>query len=264
MQDEIAASLDATPELLPYLPELLRDLFAIGCDPGGILDLVRPLRLDPGSRVLDLACGKGAAGLTLARELGLTVRAVDAFEPFVVEARRRAAEWGVASRCTFEVGDLGEVVAVGDDADVVIYASVGVLGAHDRCVGELRRCVRAGGYIVIDDGFLIDVEGEGEVDPAYAHYAGHNETLRRLTAHGDVLVAETLAPRDEAAAKNREITEAIRCRAEDLARMHPEDAALLRGYVERQKEECATLERRFQPAIWILRKGSLGPDKPVS
>ncbi|MDX1388749.1 MAG: class I SAM-dependent methyltransferase [Acidobacteriota bacterium] len=250
--DEIAESLDATMALLPHVPYLLQDLFAIGCRPDLILDIVRPIGLGSGHRVLDLACGKGAAGLTLAGRHGVVVRGVDAFEPFISEARARAGESGLTARCTFEVGDVREVTAQGDDADLVVYASVGVLGRHDRCVEALRRCVRGGGYIVIDDGF---VSREADVGPGYDHYAGHEETRHRLTAPGATIVAETLADPVEAAAHNAAMTASIRARADELARDHPEHTDLFRGYVERQERECETLDRCFRPAVWLLRTG---------
>ncbi|MDX1389649.1 MAG: class I SAM-dependent methyltransferase [Acidobacteriota bacterium] len=250
LQDEIAESLDGTVELLPYLPDLLQDLFAIGCSPDSILEVVRPLGLDRRHRALDLACGKGAAGLTLAQELGVFVRGVDAFEPFVLEARRRAVEMHLDSRCVFELGDVREVVKAGDDTDLVIYASVGMLGRHDRCAESLRRCVRAGGYIVIDDGFLAE---DVPLGSGYGHYATYEETRRRLTANAIELVAEKLGDSIETAESNAAMTKAIRMRAAELSREHPEHEPLLRAYVGRQEEECAKLARWFRPAVWALR-----------
>src|SRR5688572_15668880 len=62
-------------------------------------DLARDLDLRPGMRVLDLGCGKGATSVFLARELGVTVTAVDAMvDPADIAAN--AARFGVDGSIT--------------------------------------------------------------------------------------------------------------------------------------------------------------------
>ena len=127
----------------------------LGSSPPLIAGWLGELGLPPDStRVLDLGCGKGAVSLTLARDLGFRVHGVDLFEPFIRETWARAADWGVASLCRFEKADLREALRAAEGYDVVVYASVGVLGRLDDCVSALRRCVRGGGYLVTDDGYL--------------------------------------------------------------------------------------------------------------
>ena len=253
-QREVAEALEATPELLPLLPELLADVWVLGADPEVIVDLLGTVELPEGSTALDLACGKGAVALPLARELGLAVRGVDLFLPFVEEARERARRMGLDDLCRFEAGDLRETLRTARDFDVVVYASVGALGRHDRCVAALRRAVRHGGYIVVNDGFL--AEGATIDGPGYGHYAGRDEIVRRLTAHGDELLREVVIPAERMAAYNRETTEQIRRRAESLTRRRPEVREPVLAYVERQERECETLEAGFVGAAWLLEKGA--------
>ena len=183
---EVADSMEAPPELLPFLPELLADLWALGGDPEIVIGLLRPLALSPSARLLDLGCGKGGMAVPIAQELGLQVVGVDLFEPFVREARERAAALGLADRCRFETADLRDAVLRTSGYDVVLYASLGVFGPLDHCVGQLRRTVRPGGYLVIDDGYLA---GAALLDrPGYEHMAPREETRRQLTAHGDRLL----------------------------------------------------------------------------
>ena len=61
---QIAESLDATPELLPFLPELLADWTS--SRPEEVLRFLEPLELPPTTRALDLGCGKGVVALALA------------------------------------------------------------------------------------------------------------------------------------------------------------------------------------------------------
>jgi len=251
---EIAEAYDATPELLPFIPELLADLWALGCSLELIVELLRPLGLPAETtRVLDLGCGKGAVALTLAQKFGFQALGVDFFEPFIKEARERAEEMGVASLCRFECADIRDALGEASDFGVVIYASVGrVLGRFDECVEKLRQCVHPGGYMLIDDVFLADPENVES--PWYEHCATHEETLRRLTAHGDALLREVIIPTEDVKALNRKYTELIRRRAEKLAELHPEAADSLLWYVEKQERESEIMETAVISAVWLLQR----------
>lgn len=249
---EVARALDAAPDLLPLLPELLADVWALGGDADVILELLRSAGLSAGCRALDLGCGKGAVALPLARELGLHVLGVDLFPPFIVEARRRSGEMGLDKLCRFLTADLREMLRAARDFDAVIYASIGVLGRHDDCVAALRGAVRPGGYLVVNDGFLAE---DASIDrPGYEHYVGHDETVRRLTAHGETLLREVLVPAEQMETYNRETTSRIRRRAVRLAEQRPEVREPVLEYVEQQEKECAALETGFVGATWLLQR----------
>ncbi len=250
--EEVAASLDAHVELLPYLADLLADVPVLGANLEVIVELLRDHNLAAGARVLDLACGKGAVALRLATELRLEVLGVDLFRPFVEEARRRAEEVGVADRCTFEVQDLRLAIEAAEGYDVAVYASVGALGELGTAVAALRTAVRADGWIVIDDGYLTD---PGLVARAgYEHYMPYEETRRRLESAGDRVLAEMVIPLSEIERANRRNTAAIHRRAEDLARRTPENRELFLSYVGRQEEECEALEAGFVNAVWLVER----------
>ena len=254
LRQDIAQALDATPALLPLIPELLADIWALGSSPERIVELLRPLKLPSQStRVLDLGCGKGAVALRLVEELGFRVYGIDGFRPFVTEAKARADALGVAGRCHFAVADLRDILIRSRGFDVVIYAAVGhVLGDFRRCVEQLRQAVRAGGYMVIDEGFL--AEGTKLEQQGDEYCAAHEEALEQLTTHGDSLIREVLIPSGEIKAYNRRNTELIRRRARTLARRHPEAADSLRWYVAQQEQESEILETAVTCAIWLLRR----------
>jgi 2-polyprenyl-3-methyl-5-hydroxy-6-metoxy-1,4-benzoquinol methylase len=254
LQREIAASLEAPPELLPVLPELLADLEALGGSPETAVELLRPLDLEAGStRVLDLGCGKGAVGLEVARSLGFQVHGIDAFEPFIEHARRRALELGVAELCRFECGDLRQALGFGQPVDVVLYASLGpLLWDLAETVGRLRRRLRPDGYLVIDDGFLAE---DARVSvPGYGAYGSRAETLARLTAFGDRLVREVILSSEETKEINQRNTQRIRGRAEVLAQERPELAERLFDYVAEQERQTEILGTTVVCAIWLLRR----------
>lgn len=252
-EQQVAAAFGIEPVLLPVLPELLADVWALGSWPEKIVDLLRSATaLRPGSSVVDLGCGKGAVAIPIARDLSFRVRGIDLFPPFLAQARRRAESAGVSELCRFEVGDLRQAVRGRTRYDVAILAGVGAIGDHARTVLELRRIVRPGGVLVIDDGFL---EGDaGSVPPGYGYYRSHSDTIRELTSHGERLMGEHLVPAEELRRTNRNSTESIRRRAAEVAARKPELAETLERYVRSEEEECAFLENRTTAAIWLLER----------
>ncbi|PVY38996.1 SAM-dependent methyltransferase [Victivallis vadensis] len=82
----------------PFTPEKLATLGAV-------------LRLEPGTRVLDLGSGSGEMLCTWARDYGITGVGVDMSRLFSAQAKRRAEELGVDDRVEFIHGDAAGYVA---------------------------------------------------------------------------------------------------------------------------------------------------------
>ena len=82
----------------PFMPEQLATL--------GLA-----LRLNPGTRVLDLGSGSGEMLCTWARDHGITGVGVDLSRPFTEQADLRARELDVADRVTFVHSDAAGYVA---------------------------------------------------------------------------------------------------------------------------------------------------------
>ncbi|WDZ93504.1 cyclopropane-fatty-acyl-phospholipid synthase family protein [Nocardiopsis sp. HUAS JQ3] len=109
------------------------------------------LRLDPGTRVLDLASGSGEMLCTWARDLGFTGTGVDISTLFTEQARARAAELGVADRVEFVHGDAAGHVA---DEPVDLAACVGATwigGGVAGTVELLERSLRPGGMMLVGE-----------------------------------------------------------------------------------------------------------------
>jgi cyclopropane fatty-acyl-phospholipid synthase-like methyltransferase len=253
-EQSISKSLETRPELLPYLPELLVDLWALGSSPDLIVEILRPLNLPSSStRALDLGCGKGAVSITLARELGFRVVGIDACKAFLEEAERKAAEFNVSELCQFEFGDIRKSIKAAENFDIAVYASMGnVLGSFDECVGKLRGTIRPGGYIVIDDGFLenpIIIKRGG-----YEHYLPHDETLKQLTSQGNTLFQELLLTEEETRSINEHYIKAMRRRAQTLIQRHPHLHETIPRYIREQAIECELIEKHITGAIWLLKR----------
>lgn len=149
LEREMVAALEVAPQLVPFVPELLADIWVLGSWPEKIVKMLMPLGLAAEkTRVLDLGCGKGSVGIALAREIGFRIRGVDIFNPFLQEARERASGFDVAHLCEFECADIGKTIDRYEGFDVVIYAALGwgVLGGVGSAFGNCAR--RSGGEVI--------------------------------------------------------------------------------------------------------------------
>jgi SAM-dependent methyltransferase len=138
------------------------------------------LQLQPGDRVLDLACGSGDHARRLARR-GLEVVGLDIAASLVAHCRQRASEEGLTT-AHFEQGDMREL-AYTDEFDAVLLLS-GSFGFFDDATNQdvLARIARAmrspdagrgraGGRVLVD---VFD-PAQMAVRPArrsWSHYGG--------------------------------------------------------------------------------------------
>jgi ubiquinone/menaquinone biosynthesis C-methylase UbiE len=119
-------------------------------------ELTRELRLRAGSTLLDLACGRGAYGLLVARETGAALIGVDFSAQALTEAGEQAAHLGV-SNATFRTGDL---TATGlPDAAVEAVLCTDAIQFPDepaRAYEEIRRVLKPGGRVVLTSWEAVD------------------------------------------------------------------------------------------------------------
>ncbi|HRU53108.1 MAG TPA: class I SAM-dependent methyltransferase, partial [Candidatus Sumerlaeia bacterium] len=124
----------------PFTPEKLATLGAA-------------LRLERGARVLDLGSGSGEMLCTWARDYGVIGTGIDMSRLFTEQARRRAAELGVADRVEFIHGDAAGHVS---DEKVDVAACVGATwigGGFAGTIELLAQSLRTGGIILIGEPF---------------------------------------------------------------------------------------------------------------
>jgi SAM-dependent methyltransferase len=110
-----------------------------------IPELAEALRLRPGSTLLDLACGRGAYGLLIARQAGTPLIGMDFSAQALAEAREQAARMGV-SNASFRIGEL---TATGlPDASVDAVLCTDAIQFPDEPASayeEIRRVLKPGG-----------------------------------------------------------------------------------------------------------------------
>lgn len=113
----------------------------------GAEEFVRSLNLQPGIRVLDVACGTGNLALPAAR-IGAIVTGVDIAPNLVEQARETATREGLAAQ--FDEGDAENLPYADASFDAVITMFGAMFAPRPELVAaELKRVTRPGGVIAM-------------------------------------------------------------------------------------------------------------------
>ncbi len=134
----------------PFTPEKLATLGAA-------------LRLEPGTRVLDLGSGSGEMLCTWARDYGISGAGIDMSRLFTGQAKLRADELCVADRVEFIHADAAGYVA---EEKVGVAACVGATwigGGVAGAVELLAKSLRTGGIILIGEPYWLRLPPTEEI-----------------------------------------------------------------------------------------------------
>ncbi|MPW25264.1 methyltransferase domain-containing protein [Alkalibaculum sp. M08DMB] len=248
VEEKLAKSLTAESiELIPYLPYLLQDLWELGSSPKDIINMIQKnMQVSEKIKVLDLACGKGAVSVQVAKVLGCKVKGVDIIPEFVDFADKKAQEYSVDSLCDFKIGDINETVTVEKGYDIVILGAVGdVLGTIEETIQKLKGTVKNGGYIFIDDAY-----GNDDFD---GRYPTKEKWLMFFQNAGVKLLDERFNEEDALERLNDEQQSFIVRRANELKEKYLEKTQLFESYIRSQQVECDELENEIIGVTMLLQ-----------
>ena len=204
-------------------------------------------RVGRGTRVLDLACGKGEMLCRWADWFGASGIGVDLSHVFAAAARARAEELGVADRVTIVQGDAAAYPA--EPGAFHVASCLGATWIGDGIAGTidlLRVAVRPGGLILVGEPFWLEAPPPGAAaalglaDEDYVSLAG---TLDRLDAAGVELVEMVLANPDSwdryEAAHWWTITDWLAANPDDP------DHAAMRRFLDQERRAYLAWGRRY-------------------
>lgn len=247
----IVESLDgaANPEIYPYLPYILQDIWEMGTDPGTVVDLVqRHIKIEP-FRAVDLGCGKGAVSIRLAEVFNCHVTGIDGLPEFIEDARKYAEKYNVAHKCRFEADDARMRIKTLQNFDLAILGAVGQLfGNIYQTLSAVGKTLKPGGYIIIDDGWLPD-----DSNANYDRCLSKTEFYHQIeTAGFDILEEKHFDP-DFINAANNEIWIAMKKRIDQLIEKEPQKRNVFEQYLEVQQNEIEMMANEIVCALWILK-----------
>ena len=113
----------------------------------GALEFLSRIPIEPGLRVLDVACGAGQTAIPMSRA-GAKVTGVDIATNLIEQARARAQAENLDTR--FEEGD-AEMLPYEDGSFDLVMSLIGAMFAPrpDLVAAELKRVCRQGGKIIM-------------------------------------------------------------------------------------------------------------------
>ncbi|HNW45505.1 MAG TPA: methyltransferase domain-containing protein [Elusimicrobiales bacterium] len=109
------------------------------------------LRLHPGTRILDLGSGSGEMLCTWARDHGVTGTGVDLSPLFTEQAKRRAAELGVAGKVKFIHADAAGYVSAEKAGVAACVGATWIGGGVKGTIELLARSLNDGGMILVGE-----------------------------------------------------------------------------------------------------------------
>jgi SAM-dependent methyltransferase len=115
------------------------------------------LDLDPGARVLDVACGSGGPTLRLAQLAGCHVVGIDIEAEGVAAARAEAQRAGLSGHATFESHDASRPLPFPDAAfdAVLCIDAINHLPDRPAALREWWRVLKPGGRLVFTDPIVV-------------------------------------------------------------------------------------------------------------
>lgn len=238
-------SLDLTnDELEIYIPDLLKGLWELGSMPEYVVELIRRNNIGVGKNVIDLGCGKGAVVVTLAQQFEIKGLGIDIVPHFIEEANNYAKKYGVSEKVVFETNDIIEIVKTIPKQDIVIYGyDSEVLGDLKHTVGELSKCMKDDGYIILEFMYA-NLPNEGKVTES---------EMMNILKQTDCRISDRIDwDKETLIQTNRKNTEIIQENVKNLISQYPEKHDIFNEYIQNQIIECNEIENDYTCTTLLL------------
>ncbi len=258
VKDNLAISMSSkNTDIIPFLPELLQDLWELGSDCNEIIALIQN-KVDNHEikNVIDLGCGKGAVSVKLAKELKIKVKGIDIIPEFIKIANLKAMEYHVDDLCSFEICDINQAIKYEKDYDCLIWGAVGkILGSYKETLAKISATVRPGGYLIIDDCFVNNASDNKLLRYGY-EYPTLGEWEKLISEVGLSIVEQRINDEKDLKADYDEDFKHISMRAQELSNRYKEKELLFNKYIENQRNEYHDLQFNAVGVLWLLKKQS--------
>jgi SAM-dependent methyltransferase len=286
VQEKLAKSLTAqTPELIPYLPYLLTDVWELGSSPADMKTLIENHLPSPHKlHLIDLGCGKGAAPIYLAKTLGCHVKGIDLIPEFIEEANIQAQSSEIGHLCEFVVGDINEAVLLERNYDIAVLDAIAdVLGTPAETIRMIRHVIKESGYLLINDAYKLEdaelglsqhpdqrimpqaasltADEEIPLETLEAPYLTYKEWIALFRTEGLEVVDTIITEGQALFAFNQAQTELIRIRAEELKILHPDKKELFDDFIKSQSIKPMPSDLPLQGITWLVRKVQFVPSR---
>lgn len=120
-------------------------------------DVDARLKSEPSARVADVGCGVGWSTLALARAFPhAKVEGIDLDEASIADARRNAAEAGLADAVSFQVRDAADPATKGAYDLACMFEALHDTPRPAEVLGALREMLREGGSVLLADERVAD------------------------------------------------------------------------------------------------------------
>jgi SAM-dependent methyltransferase len=131
--------------------------------PEKLVTLGSVLRLNAGTRVLDLGSGSGEMLCTWARDFSIVGTGIDMSQLFSVQAKLRAEELGVADKVTFIHGDAAGYVSEEKAGVAACLGATWIGGGLAGTIDLLMKSLSSGGIILIGEPYWRQLPPSEEV-----------------------------------------------------------------------------------------------------
>ena len=251
IEESVVTAMDGSDmELFTFLPYILQDLWEIGADPEAIIGLIRKYFSNyTDLKILDLGCGKGAVSIKVSKALGCRCYGIDAIPEFIEHARQKADEFNVSHLCTFQTGDIREIIKELTGYDVVILGAIGpVFGDYHTTLTILKKCINKNGIFIIDDGYIDD-----NSDFSHPQMLKKSSILQQIKEAGMELAESNISDSEDIKDSDDQIFENLKKRCQELIEKYPDKRTLFLDYIQKQEIENDVLENKAIGATMVIK-----------